>query len=152
MKYLWRRLGNLAYYLGLPLLRLVLNNSKRTRVLIMSGDKILVVKGWLSDGLWELPGGGLRRGELKVDGATREVREETSLQLNRDDLEFITDFDIEDKGIRLYLSLFKTETSETSSIKNQFIEIIDHLWINMDQLTDQNSSPDLLMALHKLKL
>lgn len=48
-------------------------------------DKYLFIKkvsnGSKNQGYWELPGGGLNFGELPEDGLTREVREETGLNI-----------------------------------------------------------------------
>ena len=48
-------------------------------------DKYLFIKkvsnGSKNQGYWELPGGGLNFGELPEDGLTREIREETGLNI-----------------------------------------------------------------------
>jgi 8-oxo-dGTP diphosphatase len=48
-------------------------------------DKYLFIKkvsnGSKNQGFWELPGGGLNFGELPEDGLTREIREETGLNI-----------------------------------------------------------------------
>jgi 8-oxo-dGTP pyrophosphatase MutT (NUDIX family) len=87
MKKALQRIGILAWWLTLPGLIVYLYGKPRTRVLIASGGKIVVVKGWLSNGKWILPGGGLHRAEEPLAGLLREAREETGLQLEPSDVQ-----------------------------------------------------------------
>ena len=48
-------------------------------VLFVSGDKILLLKNKKG---WDLPGGHMRHGETKQQALTREVLEETGIQIN----------------------------------------------------------------------
>jgi 8-oxo-dGTP diphosphatase len=50
------------------------------KALIWRGDLCLVLRK-ASNGLWDLPGGRLERGESWWDGLVREVREETALEV-----------------------------------------------------------------------
>lgn len=57
-----------------------------TGVAVVEGDKILVVRRVAHDdtlaGEWELPGGGVDSGETIEQGATRELNEETGLEID----------------------------------------------------------------------
>jgi ADP-ribose pyrophosphatase YjhB (NUDIX family) len=58
------------------------------KVGIYFGDKLcLGIRN--DDGLWTLPGGHLDEGETPVEGAIREVEEETGVQFGPEDLEFL---------------------------------------------------------------
>jgi len=68
-------------------------------VLIEKNGKILLGKrceGW-ANGTWTLIGGKLKPGETYIDGARREAKEETGLEI--DDLELITKNEDHIKGI-----------------------------------------------------
>jgi len=68
-------------------------------VLIEKNGKILLGKrceGW-ANGTWTLIGGKLKPGETYIDGARREAKEETGLEI--DDLELITKNEDDIKGI-----------------------------------------------------
>ncbi len=79
---IWRILGKIAYHLTWPLLMLYLHKSRRTRLLLIADGKLLVLKGWLGNDNWQLPGGGLHKSEQPVAGLLRELREETGIQLD----------------------------------------------------------------------
>jgi 8-oxo-dGTP pyrophosphatase MutT (NUDIX family) len=57
-------------------------------VLLDAGTRVLLFHAMLpegsADGWWELPGGGIDRGETYLDAAVREIREETGLTISRD--------------------------------------------------------------------
>lgn len=82
MKKLLAKLVRIIYILLLPFAALVLNNTKRVRVLVRSGDEILLVRGYVGHQRWSLPGGGLKRGEAARQAAIRETYEETGLVLS----------------------------------------------------------------------
>jgi 8-oxo-dGTP diphosphatase len=52
-------------------------------VLVLEGDKVLLVRRAIEPfkGFWDIPGGFLEKGEHPVQGAVRELREETGLEI-----------------------------------------------------------------------
>lgn len=55
-------------------------------VLITSQDKLLLIKPVDGEGFWQLPGGGIDKGETPEDAAIRETFEETGFQLQKEHL------------------------------------------------------------------
>src|SRR3954464_10892293 len=52
------------------------------KCVVMSGDRLVLVRHTYGRrGLWDLPGGGIKRGETPLMAARREVREELGLDL-----------------------------------------------------------------------
>lgn len=52
------------------------------KLVLWSGDRVLFVRHTYGDrSIWELPGGGRKRGESSADAARREAREELGLDL-----------------------------------------------------------------------
>jgi ADP-ribose pyrophosphatase YjhB (NUDIX family) len=52
-----------------------------TKAILTHGGRILLVQHTYGPRRWELPGGGLRRGEAPLDGVRREIREELAVEL-----------------------------------------------------------------------
>ncbi len=60
--------------------------------ILLEGDRILLVKESLRErSRWNLPGGGLELGETIEEGLRRELREETGLEVQVDELLYVTD-------------------------------------------------------------
>jgi 8-oxo-dGTP pyrophosphatase MutT (NUDIX family) len=58
-------------------------HTRGVKCLLRDGDRILFVRHAYGDrDLWELPGGGIRRGEAPADAARREAREELGVDLD----------------------------------------------------------------------
>ena len=77
-----RRMGyRIAYWL-LRLYWFVLRPRVRgVKCLLTDGERILLVRHTYGDRNWDLPGGTMRRRELPVDAARREISEELGLEI-----------------------------------------------------------------------
>lgn len=82
MRKLWNKIGWLGFWLCLPALHVYVRHSNRPRILLTNKDKVLLVRSWLSDGRWHLPGGGAHKNENPKDAAIRELYEETGVKVN----------------------------------------------------------------------
>src|SRR5688572_27485111 len=106
---LWTALGRVGFWVSLPALYIYLRPSRRTRVLVHSEGKVLVVKPWLGSGKWILPGGGLHRHEDSSVGAARELREETGIILPPSRLASAGTVDYRQHGLRFRYEQFIAE-------------------------------------------
>jgi 8-oxo-dGTP pyrophosphatase MutT (NUDIX family) len=139
--------GRLGFWLGWPALYIYLLGSERTRIVISCGDNILVVKGWLSDGQWGLPGGGMHKGEQPLQALLREVYEETQLRLATDDVTFIGRYQYR-KGFRYDFHLFELELADMPELVCEPYEISDAEWLPWRSLMDSSTlSTDTRQAL-----
>jgi len=143
----FRWLGRVSYYILWPGISVYLLGSQRSRVVVFSGDDILVVKAWLSDGKWSLPGGGLHSGEKTVTGALRELSEETGLKLKMSDLVELVSENFRLRGIKVKLHFFSAAVSSRLPVKKQIGEITDIAWVNQNKLNKKNTGKDALRGI-----
>lgn len=146
MKPLLRFAGRTAYWLGWPVWRLLLARSVRTRVLVLSDGAVLVIASYLGDGSWGLPGGGLHRGEEPADGATREVYEETGLQLSAADLTNMGVHRINKWGLSYPAHFFAAEVPR-QPVRLQWLEVAEYRWMPLDEAMAYTRSPALRTGL-----
>jgi 8-oxo-dGTP pyrophosphatase MutT (NUDIX family) len=78
-----RRLGyRMAHTLLRAYWRIVRPHTRGVKCVVREGDAVLFVRHAYGDRrCWELPGGGIKRGEQPRDAAAREAREELGLDL-----------------------------------------------------------------------
>lgn len=148
MKRILQHLTTALYYFLYPLLIKISKNSSRSRVVIFSpSGKIIVVKNWISSGKWHLPGGGRRKNEDSGQGAAREVLEETKLEVNPSELEFIKQLKFNERGKKWILDIFKISLKSEPSLSPLWYEISEVRWIDPKELNEDNASGDLLVCL-----
>jgi 8-oxo-dGTP pyrophosphatase MutT (NUDIX family) len=141
MNYLWRLAGMVAYFLLLPFLYVYLRFGTRARVLIVAEDSVLLVKGWLGSDTWSLPGGGLHNGETEVDGAIREVKEETGIQLQPADLTKTHNGIFRRHGLQYAYALFCVQLPKKPNLIKQQFELTDIAWIPIKEVAPQRCDP-----------
>lgn len=87
MKKLYHQAGQTLSLLLQPFLKRYLARTVRVRVVVVNDQKeCLLVRGWLGEQKWSLPGGGIKRGEAPELTAVRETAEETGVVLFRSEL------------------------------------------------------------------
>lgn len=131
---LWRRVGRAIYYLSWPALYVYLRLGARTRVLVLVDGHVLLVQGWMSDGRWMLPGGGLHRRELPVDGVVRETAEEAGVMLRSGQLTNLGSEWCQSGGLKFYCHFFATTLSERPATRPQRGEIVAAQWFSLAEL------------------
>lgn len=152
MQYLLQRLGRTLHWLMTPGLMLVLPFTKRTRVLLRCGDQVVVVRAWLSDGRWQLPGGGLHRGETPAAGALRELREETDIILPLEKLGDPRLCQFREGVKRFKYYLFTVEIGQAIPPRRRLPEIIDCEWVDYHTLSVDNAGSDVINAIETIEV
>jgi len=142
-----QKCGVALYWLTWPGLWWYLRSSQRTRVLVVCGPQVLLVKTWLGDGKWSLPGGGLHRHEDPRRGARRELLEETALDVPMDRMKLIDRRNANNHGLVFSYDLFVIEVAVALPLKRQPREIAALGWYDHRQLTDEQLAPDARDAL-----
>jgi len=142
MKNKWQKVGLLSFWLGWPLLFIYLYNKDRTRIIIEHDGQILVVRGWLGDGKWALPGGGLHRHESPLVSAVRELREETTIVIKPKELHYIDTIKLRNHGFRVTLHCYYVQLTTRPTTQPQRGEILAIDWLSQQQLKDEQISSD----------
>lgn len=120
--------GRLLYYLLYPIF--VLRPSTRTRGLIFDeSGRVLLVKNWIDNNSWDMPGGGVHRAESLPACLSREVYEETGMRIDKSNWllagsnrKYFTNF------------VYFTATIEFEEPSRQKLEIADAQWFYPDAL------------------
>jgi 8-oxo-dGTP pyrophosphatase MutT (NUDIX family) len=125
-------IGNLFFWLLWPGLYFYLKNSTRTRVIISTGNKILIVKNWLGPGEYTLPGGGIMKHEKPRDAAVREIAEEIGVNLEPNLLTPIRPmFIATEKGHSYKCYGYSAKLDKVGDISRKKIEIAEIKWLNI---------------------
>lgn len=131
LKKVWTWLGFMTFYVTWPGIWLVVRGTVRTRVVIWSEDKVLLVKDWLSPGKYSLPGGGLRHGEEPAMCAAREVYEETGLRINPTQLDLIVQTPAKENGINYSAAIFLCKISKIPKTTLKTSEFSTAEWLDI---------------------
>jgi 8-oxo-dGTP pyrophosphatase MutT (NUDIX family) len=140
-------LGRLLYWGGWPFYMVYFRLMERTRILLVRGDSVLVVKSWLSDGRWGLPGGGLGRTEDPALGVLRELKEELAIDVPKSSLKLLGTEVYRRYGYRYVYYQYMAELTGDVPMHREWYEISDARWTDYRELTGQNAGPDVLRAI-----
>lgn len=102
--------------------------KRGVKCVIARGEDVLLVRHTYGRRhQWELPGGGVKRGESPLEAARREIKEELGLELN--DWSFLGDLFFRLDGKRDTLSCFRIEVGDLR-LSPDAAEIAETRWFN----------------------
>jgi 8-oxo-dGTP pyrophosphatase MutT (NUDIX family) len=145
------KLGTTAFKLTLPIWRLYLKGTKRTRLVVLHDGKLLLVRIWLSDGTWMLPGGGLHRKEDPVAAALRELKEETRIVSFADKLQLLGELEHTKHKLKYTYICYGLVLDTLPRIRHGWPEIIEHRWASAEDLQTLPLSEEAARALDWLQ-
>lgn len=148
MTKLWNAIGIMIFWIAWPALCFKLRFTTRTRAMIVCDNKVLVVKTWLGNGKWGLPGGGIKKNENALTALVREVAEETSIMLERTNCKKVGNFEYASSGLKFIYALYRVNLKTKPYVSRQLGEITEVQWINKNKLTKHNANNDVLEALN----
>ena len=138
---LWRRAGRILFYVTWPGIWLIVRLSPgRTRVLVIHDGHLLLVKDWLGNGKWKLPGGGLHHQEDPLIGAIRELQEEVSITAKPGSLTHLADFKTNSNNIATNIYAYTLHLKKRPEVVCQLLEISDYTWSKIDEIDENKIS------------
>lgn len=139
MKSIASAIGNALFWATWPALFVYLYPTRRTRILVVAEGEVLLGKRWLGSGDWHTIGGGIRKNETPMQGAKREVFEETGLQLEPSQLREIKTLTItRERGLVIHYVGFIVELSKKPEIIMQKTEMSDLEWFPLRDIASNN--------------
>ena len=111
--------------------------------------ELLVVRGWINDGKWQLPGGGIKPNESSLDATIREVKEEVNLNLDPKKVKFVGSEQIVDNKINYRCDFFRVSGIDMESLKTGS-EIKEFKFIKIGQI--ENLSKEVIVAIKLIGL
>jgi 8-oxo-dGTP pyrophosphatase MutT (NUDIX family) len=142
------RLGRVLFWLAWPAYWVYLRRGKRTRVLLVAPDgSVLLIKGWMNDGLYSLPGGGLHTGEDSLAGALRETAEETGIQLQPGQLQLLGEAVYSKAGLRYGYVMYAARLPKKVPPILQWYEIAEAIWVQPAGLSQYGVSQEIPLCL-----
>lgn len=151
VKSLGHAVGRVFYWLMWPAWYVYFRvTPRRSRILITSGSEVLLVRGWLGTGEYELPGGGGRYGESPAKAALRELREELGLILRESDLTPLCEGEYRRHGIRIRYVTFKASLHGKRRLRPRRFEIADACWVPRRDVNAMGVRPDVTASLGAL--
>lgn len=131
-------LGRQAFRLNLPIIRRILDGSIRAKVLILNQEEkqVLLVKNWLSQQKWTLPGGGVKPKEAPDQAASREIKEELGVAISPNEFKFVVDFEYKEAetGAQWQAVILWCGWDKRRTIRLNRGELINYAWFDLDRL------------------
>lgn len=146
MNRLWVAIGRIGGYVTWIPVWLVIRFTTRTRVIVVCGDEVLVLQGWLSTGKWAFPGGGMHRNEQPSSAAARELKEETGIVVKNTELRPLGMMK-QIKGQAHNFHGFYVELPAKPRLQLQKIEITQAKWYVLNSLQNLPSEQHVQMLL-----
>ncbi|MGI9027801.1 MAG: NUDIX hydrolase [Candidatus Saccharimonadales bacterium] len=126
---MWNFIGRASFYILYPFLAFYLGRQERARIVICCADEVLLVRSWLGNSKWDLPGGGLHKHEDPLSGAAREIREELGIELNESSIQLVAKEPFRSGLIRYTAHYFTVSLdAKPVQLRLQTSEIIEAQW------------------------
>ena len=151
MEKAWAWLGRFIYYTaGTFVLPFTLHKSQRVKVALIDkqNEQILLGTTWIGKQRWSLIGGGRMQGEDKFVAAIREVKEETGLNIDTMDLEYV-DTITESEYMSKYTTDIFITLLDKQPTQRRKLEMLDLKWHSLNKLPKYRNSHAINAALSK---
>jgi len=142
--------GRILFWLSWPLQWIYFKlYPLRTRVLIVAGGKVLIIKPFMGPNKWMLPGGGLKRGESEEKAAVREVEEEVGVVLEETQLKLQGRRKFKMRGLSYRTVNFSVELDKKPEVKLRSLEVRSYSWVKFEELEETNVAREVLFNVRR---
>jgi 8-oxo-dGTP pyrophosphatase MutT (NUDIX family) len=142
--------GRIVYFIGMPFWYIYFRLSPvRSRIIVVCGNEVLMVKGWLGPGLWTLPGGGVKKNELLEVAARRELKEEVGIEEPESSLRLIGSYRHNGKVIKYKAEIMVLELGKKPVLRRQKLEIAEAKWFGISEIRGNMLDKDAAFGLKK---
>lgn len=138
-----------VYWSLQPWISLILHRTTRARVIMRYKNQVLLVQNRLSGGVWDLPGGGVRRGETVAHAATREIYEELAITLQPSDLKQSSAATIKRGPFWFKAVFFEVQITTKLTFSLQKYELINAQWVSSKDLSKYRLAQGVETALQR---
>ena len=142
--------SKITFWISWPLIFLVVRNTDRTRVIVRYKNEILLVQGWIGNKKWQLPGGGIKKGEPVKLAAIRELREETGIIIKESKLKDLGNIIISETGLNYMAHYFLVELDNHIDTRRSH-EIRVAEFKNIDSIGSDNLTKDVITGIKLIK-
>lgn len=140
---LFALVARVIYLLAYPVAGLVLHNSHRVRAVVIYKNQLLLQRSSLGSQKWSLPGGGIGKKETPKEAATREVYEETNVQIDPQKIQIlgIKRLPIDKRWPQTNITFTCSRLSHKQQPKvTHYLEVIEVAWFSLSDLPENRSS------------
>lgn len=149
-KIMWGLIGTGLFWLLWPVWVVYFRLSgTRSRVLVVVEDEVLLLKGWLGDKKYNLPGGGTKKQESTRSSAIRELYEETGITVAESSLTSIGTQTHKKRGLQYTADYFVLQLPSKPELKLNKLEIFSAAWVGLNNLSTVKLGDDALFALKR---
>jgi len=143
-------IGRIMYWLAWPVILLLVHNTRRSKILMICDDEVLLVKNVISRNEdWTLPGGGAKGSEPDKVCASRELKEELGITVDPVDLRELGEYKSKGTGYAYTSAMFSLPCDKGRKIKKGH-EIREVKWFPIEDLPG-NRKPLVDEAISRIK-
>jgi 8-oxo-dGTP pyrophosphatase MutT (NUDIX family) len=152
MKRIWKTIGSILFWLLWPFWVIYFHFSHvRARVVVVCDEEVLLLQGWLGSNEFNLPGGGLKKGEKPITAAVRELYEETGITVAESSLTKLGSRKHDAYGIKYHADFFCVTLTEKPELKLRRFEILAAAWVPLEQIGEMKLDTDTHSALRRYR-
>lgn len=150
IKQLWGGVGTGLFWLSWPVWVLYFRLSgKRSRVLVIVENEVLIMQSWLGSKNFGLPGGGTTKNETTLSAAVRELHEETDIEAAESSMTYLGSRLNKRYKFRYRSDFFVLQLAEKPELHLRRLEVFSIKWIPLAETANYKFDDDASYAFRR---